>query len=93
MQHIGLAGVIGTHPGAGLERGNRGDVEDLTAAKQGHAVTDGVTKPCQGEDVDFDQVLFGHPVLAQERPAGADACTIDQQVDLPFTFLQFQEKA
>ncbi|MNT87779.1 hypothetical protein D3C72_2282340 [compost metagenome] len=45
------------------------------------------------QNVHFDQVLLGHPVLRQERAAGADAGAVDQQVDLPVTFFQLQQKA
>jgi hypothetical protein len=46
----------------------------------------------QRQNIHFDQVLLGHPVLGQEWAASANAGTIDQQVDLPVTFLQFQQE-
>ena len=92
VQHIRFAGVISAHPRARLKRCDRSDVENLPATLQGHAVADRMAQPGEGEDVHFDQVLLGHPVLGQERSAGADAGAVDQQVDLPVAFFQFQQK-
>ncbi|MNP80913.1 hypothetical protein D3C76_1791350 [compost metagenome] len=52
-----------------------------------------MAKAGEGEDVHLDQILLGHPVLGQERTAGTDTGAVDQQVDLPVTFLQFQQKS
>ena len=60
---------------------------------QGHGIAQCVAHAGQGQDVDFDEVLLGHPVLGQERPAGADAGAVDQQVDLSLTLFELQQKA
>ncbi len=47
----------------------------------------------EGQNVQIDQVLLCTPVLSQKRSAGADARSVDQQVDLVGTVFQLQQKA
>ncbi|RMU38457.1 hypothetical protein ALP29_200205 [Pseudomonas syringae pv. avii] len=93
MQHVRLAGVVSAHPRPGLKRSHRSDIENLPATLNSHQVTDRMAKPCEREDVQVDQVLFGTPVLRQKRSAGADARRVDQQVNLMRAVFQFQQEA
>ncbi|MCY1181399.1 hypothetical protein D9M73_219000 [compost metagenome] len=51
-----------------------------------------MAKSGQGENVHFDQVLFVAPFLGQERPVGANAGAVDQQVDVALAFFKFQQE-
>ncbi|MNQ87210.1 hypothetical protein D3C85_1024250 [compost metagenome] len=51
-----------------------------------------MAQACEGQNVQLDQVLFMAPVLGEKRPVRTDRRAIDQQVDLPFAFLQFQQE-
>ncbi|MNV51188.1 hypothetical protein D3C71_1432280 [compost metagenome] len=52
-----------------------------------------MAQAAQGQHVDFKQVLLVGPLMGQEWPVGAQAGTIDQQVDAPLAFLQLQHEA
>ncbi|MNP05809.1 hypothetical protein D3C76_977700 [compost metagenome] len=52
-----------------------------------------MAQAAQGQNVDFQQVLFVGPLMGQKRPVGAQAGAVDQQVDTPFAFFQFQYEA
>ncbi|MNF74506.1 hypothetical protein D3C84_565400 [compost metagenome] len=51
-----------------------------------------MAKSGQGENVHFDQVLLVAPFLGQERPVGANAGAVDQQVDVTLAFFKFQQE-
>lgn len=92
MQDVGLAGVVVAHPGAGLEGGHRGDIEYLATALCHHAGAEGVAKAGQGQDVEFDQLLFPRPFLVDEGAGGTDPGIVNQQVDLSFALFQFVQQ-
>ncbi|MNJ68743.1 hypothetical protein D3C77_650170 [compost metagenome] len=82
MQDEGLAGVVAAHPRARLEGGQRGDVEDLSAAAANHGVAEGVAQPRQSEHVELKQLALALPVLLEKAAGASGAGIVDQQVDL-----------
>ncbi|MNH22006.1 hypothetical protein D3C79_818450 [compost metagenome] len=52
-----------------------------------------MTQAAQGQHVDFQQILFVGPFMGQERPIGAQARAVDQQIDTPLTFFQLEHEA
>lgn len=69
-----------------------GDIEYLATALRRHAGAEGVAKAGQGQDVEFDQLLFPRPFLVDEGAGGTDPGIVNQQVDLSFALFQFVQQ-